>query len=297
MLEPITAPQVQSSVSLVDFKAAEAEGDETSFPSVRLGYRVTIKPVHGAAAAAAEAKIMSLEFTVLSVEDKAVDGLSTLKATFFTTPEKKLMIAKVEEEEQTSSMDPAASPSQKEKAGEEKECTVLPLLCKWKSIIANKLHKAKSAFRGGCHKMRLHLIRIKGHHRHHHHHSHVKGAKVDGVPHPQDHHEGQVSHHFHHVHRHSFTHTVRRVLHHVFVPIFVGVAAGMTACIIGMVVGQVVVLVWRRLYRGKKGSYISLPQGNESSKGLEEEKGFTDGDDLPGYEDVAVVHIVDEEKE
>lgn len=280
--EPIFAPQVQSEVSFVDFKSANDKEDksESPFKSLRLGYNAVVRTISDPAVSDSS-EVMMLEFTVLRIEDKHVDGADVIKATFFKSPEGELFVSRVEVVPQ-----PAETAHQ---------CDSLPLLCRLRAIIANKVvPKFKNALRG-CHKFRLHMrpAGMMHHHQPHHQLAHVPHRLKVSHKQPVAHHDKpvlleQAPHMTYEPHRHHFMHTLRRVLIHVLVPIFVGIAAGMTASLVGMVVGQLIVLLWRRFFRSKR-QYANVPQGVESvEQENAEEKGLLE-EDLPVYRDVESV--------
>ncbi|KAI9799454.1 MAG: hypothetical protein M1826_005488 [Phylliscum demangeonii] len=288
--EPIYAPQIPASVSLVDFAAAEY-----TFEGVPLGYHLAVKPAP--VMATAETQVLTLDFQVNAVRGQAVDGLPTLKAVFIRTAHNGLRVARVEQL--------AARPSHG-------HCRTLPLLCKWRAILLHNLGRVRSGFRAGCHKMRLptglralhgHLVRLTLRPVPSHSSSSAIAASHDVVashdaamahPHRRPHHH-QYAHghaHGHHGHRqhHRFLRTLQAIALHVIVPILIGVAAGMTAGLLGMVIGRLTVFLWRRFVR-RPSAYVALPL-------VEAEK------DLPGYDDsvdgdhlvTTVIYVDDEEK-
>ena len=319
---PITAVQVASTAD------GGQNNEKEDSPSVPLSTHTTIKSISNAMVlGGGGGEVMTLELRIKAVNEKPVDGLPVVKATFFRTggSNGKLMIARVETIKESH---PTLSPIQQEKTGGAKECTSrFPVLCKWRAIIMHKIHKAKSAFRGCHRRVRLHLMRIAHrlpHHRvhhHQHHNHHNKIQKIDPfaiphlIPHPhksntnthsqtQQPHEMEIStpptHHYYQpphpqVHKHSMIHTIRRIYIHIIVPIFIGIAAGMTASLLGLVIGQLVVVLWRRFYRRSASPYTGISQVDE-----EKERFLDDGETQ--YEDVSTmtnmgvgVHVVEKE--
>jgi hypothetical protein len=265
--QPISAYQVESSASLADYKAS-IEGRE----GLALGYELAIAP------RPENANMVNLHFKVLELNNVFVTGLDSVEMSLIHT-ENKIIIARVDLSPTTRL---GESPSEAEKAGEEKECTTFPLLCKWKSIIREKLAKMRGATKG-CGKQAMRPEPVD-HAVHSDEHSNV------GVPPSHDEH---APHDFHKTHRTGAARIARilkTITVHVLVPVLVGIVAGMAASLLGMIVGQLCVFVWRRFYRGgKKGQYISIQQGeNEAHESVDDaEKELLDDRDLPEYEEVA----------
>ncbi|QDS69578.1 hypothetical protein FKW77_008230 [Venturia effusa] len=145
--------------------------------------------------------------------------------------------------------------------GPPKECHEWPMLCKWRAVIASKLHGLKGGLKGMRH--RCHMGKgIKGGRPHHainrppptnmHHgpNSHHDGAgKMDqhhGPPHHGKPHHGRPHHHGHHK-THRVFHVMGRVLLTVFVPIVLGVAAGMVTYLLGMFLGATIAIIWAKV--------------------------------------------------
>lgn len=151
-----------------------------------------------------------------------------------------------------------ASPSDREKAGEAKECSRLPQLCRIKAAAAAKLAKLKSHFKG-----------CAGH-------RHAGKAAAGGHRHQSNQaaHQGQRPHHHGHGHRHGHAHrakhVIKTILLHVILPILVGVAAGMTASLVGMIIGSLIVSLWRRFYCGDDRGVYDLVGSWDPRFGVEE---------------------------
>jgi len=177
-----------------------------------------------------------------------------------------------------------------------KECHDWPLLCKWRAIIASKLHGFK-----GFKNMKPH-----GCHRGH------KGMKEGGMrpPHaingppstnmhhgPDSHHDGAGAMEFHHGHRrphhgghrhgghrHHRHHKVGRIFHvigrvmlTVFVPILLGVAAGMITYLLGMFIGAMVAFVWTKVRPASRYQAVALSEDDEETpRNSMEKAGFAD---------------------
>jgi len=219
-IETLTAPQITS------------DGKK----DLRLGYELSIKPV--AKSEDDELELIAINFQVVEIADKFVNGLEIVKLSLLKTANGKLMIGSLET---ASTMNPVINPSDSDT-----ECTTL--ICKWRAIITSKLSGLKPT--KGC------------------------GSKTspDQKTHaggPSRKHHG--THHGHHGHDHKhhgvarIFHTLKRFARHILIPILIGVAVCLTASLIGMLVGilagNVVVFLWRAIYRrGQRGLYSKVRQ-------------------------------------
>lgn len=315
--QPILAKQVESDVSLADFRTSEAE-KESAYKAVRLGFVSVVEKTVDAAQNTDKAELMTLEFQVASLEDKPVHGLEKIKVTMLKTKEGQLGIARVD-------LEPAAPEN---RFGQGLRCHAPPILCKLKALMMGGLLRAKMALHRCHHHMRLPVFGFHRHHNMHHHggkpcrHHH---GMHRGMPHsmpglpvvaPMPHLEvipvnvatidDQMHHlhleHPHHHQGHHFTSTVARMVMHILVPVLIGVAAGMTASLVGMIVGQVVVVLWRRFYRRNGGRYSSVTQEEDgsiddgASDGPADEKPFLDEEGLPAYDVNEAVEIVEKKE-
>ena len=213
--------------------------------SVRLGYEMEIARSNWIYPPNVED--ISLTFTVVQVAGKLTTDFDAVELKMVKHSDHRP--ARITALAIKPTADPNASPSEQEKAGEAKECSRLPLLCKWKAILSAKLAQAKN--------------KLHGHKCHHHHKLPDVNAQAgpDGRVNFKAHGHHRHHHHHHHHHRHSF---LKSVVLHVILPIFVGMAAGMTASLLGMVIGQLIVRLWQRFYRGdKKGAYVLVDGQDE----------------------------------
>ncbi|KAH0544611.1 hypothetical protein FGG08_001260 [Glutinoglossum americanum] len=284
---PLSALQLPSSVSLTALStitAASMEEGIMPFVRLRLSYELTVRPKRPIPAQG-NFEILLFKVRILGIEGKPVTGLDTVEMTLLKSPENSLYIVSLDKSEPSHShLYP--SPSEQEKAGEEKECMTLPILCKWKAILGDKLSGVKASLKG-CHKFRpghSKAGKAKG--------GHAKGhsASHSGKPH------GHHTHHAHHNdHRLSkFFRQLRRVAAHILVPIFIGVAAGMTASAIGMAAGLLVVLLWKKFYRGgNRGAYSMVQQSEEYNEDNPRENELHDDKGLPEYEEFIATNEVD----
>lgn len=188
-----------------------------------------------------------------------------------------------------------SSPKENE-SSESKECKDWPLLCKWKSILADKLNHMKTSYTKGCHKGGAagrpfhkppHVSRPP----------HYRPSHDERPPHrahPHHHHGG---HHRHH-RMHGFLHGVMRVVLTVLVPIFVGIAAGMATYLVGMIIGCTVALIWAKVRGRTQDRYVVLAQDEEEGGAdtdkevyLDEKASFP-AEAPPLYDEVAEKEVV-----
>ena len=170
-----------------------------------------------------------------------------------------------------------------------KSCEQWPLLCKWKSMLADKVNGLKSSGRKGCGKFKGKPNEIDGFHGKLPGHlrpgfQHMPHVEEDG-PHGRPHH-GHGHGHGHGRHgkgNHGVQRFFRRAFFTVLLPILVGIFAGTLTYLIGMALGCVIAMVIAKV-RGQD-AYVSLPQDEEQNDGK------TGGDsekevysELPQYE-------------
>ncbi|KAI9845747.1 MAG: hypothetical protein M1837_004580 [Sclerophora amabilis] len=267
--EPITAALVPKVDQSKDIDSSEDEVISAS-TEARLGFELSSisVPVKNP-----DYHVVTLSFRVLQVDTKFIGGLETLEITLYQWPNRRLTLGTIEKRPT-----PAISPSEQGQAGGEKECTSLPLLCKWRAIIAARVRKMKTSFKG-CHKFSSHRTprpsHVDSHHAFRPHHQPAQGR------------------------RHGTFHIIKRIAFQIIVPVFVGIAAGMAASLLGMVVGQCIVFVWRRFYRNKRqGSYVRVADSEEVTDDFPSDEKTGDGEtDLPAYKDAAEPIIPVEKQE
>ncbi|KAI9676097.1 MAG: hypothetical protein M1817_000840 [Caeruleum heppii] len=274
-VEPMSAPQIGSGQSLGEYVTMKHElaamGIDAPMASARLGYALMAqqsRPSHDL-----KDQIISLSFRVVEVGDVFVSGLDRVDLTMIRTDNDELILLNAEKSPVRGDV---SSPAERGHAGEAKECSRFPLLCKWKALAAGKFHGMKSSF-GGCRKSR----------------------PEHQVPPRFRHHQSHGSHHHRRPHRVAFL--LRRVVLHVIVPVLIGIVAGMMASMVGMIVGQLVVLVWRRLSgRSPRVRRETIDDESDAlpaeSKGLLEDAELPEYEEAPQYEDVVAIVIEDEKK-
>jgi hypothetical protein len=163
---------------------------------------------------------------------------------------------------------------------QEKDCNEWPLLCKWKSIVAERIEKMKKMGKG-CHKrphgqhnpMAEETMQGKPPHRFR------PGPSQHHRPHHRPHH---MSHGHHSQHRmHTFA---RRAFFTILIPILVGVFAGTVTYLIGMVLGTLIAMVIAKI-RGQEYQRIALEEdveGGEVEVEVQSEK--QEYAELPAYD-------------
>jgi len=212
-------------------------------------------------------------------------GLDTVEITLLKSHLNMLYIASLDKT--PASHDPFfSSPSAQGEAGEEEECKVFPLLCKWKAILGDKLSGVKASLAKGCHKSRPSHAKAgnsKG--------EHVKGHSTGKPerPHRHGHHHG---HHRGHNMR-KFFHQLKRVAAHIIAPVFIGIAAGMAASLLGMAAGFLAVTLWRKF--GNRTGYSMVHQNEGCSEDYPTENELFDDKGLPEYEEIVAISKQDGE--
>ncbi|KAF2807325.1 uncharacterized protein BDZ99DRAFT_465235 [Mytilinidion resinicola] len=209
-------------------------------------------------------ELLPMTFRITSVETHSV---SPPALTIFLLKDNagRLMIASIQ---------PAPAAIEGSPKEQTKECSKeWPLVCKWKSIVADKFEAIKTKLSKGCHKSKR-----PG--------AHGKHAHRPGRPHHRPHHsENQDGHrpHRHHHHHSKALARARWLLFTIVFPIIVGIFAGALTYIIGMVIGSAIALIWAKIRGVRAGNYESVAQNDEEAvdpKGSDKEV----YSDLPDYE-------------
>ncbi|KAF2822891.1 hypothetical protein CC86DRAFT_356666 [Ophiobolus disseminans] len=166
-------------------------------------------------------------------------------------------------------------------------CNEWPLLCKWKTIVAERIEKMKKMGKP-CHK------RPNGHH---------NPMEQDGMagkpphrfrpgrPHHRPHHG---PHHMGHGH-HRMHRFATRALFTILIPIIIGIFAGTVTYLIGMVLGTLIAIVIAKI-RGQSYQRIALdeedievqPEVNSEKQGYAELPAY---DAPPVYEDAPAAEV------
>lgn len=275
-------PQVPADMSLVDIKA---HSEELAKDALRLTSWAFQAGTSQTVSESGE-EILTIHLQLNALERQSIT-VPDITLTVLKNTDGELMLMKIEEQD-------------KEQV-EKQECEDWPLLCKWKSIIADKLSGFKDfkphfgAFGkapcdgaekeerpDGKHPWKFHGP--PGDHEHKPGHGGPPGWKHHGPPPGWKHHgppgwkhhgpPGKHGHHgpphgwhhgHHHMHHGKFAaamHTVGRVMLTVFVPVLLGVAAGMVTYLLGMMIGAVVAAVYMKI-RGRKTKYQAVALDEE----------------------------------
>lgn len=224
-------------------------------------------------------ELLPMTFQITSIEGKPVDP-PALTINLLKDTNGRLMIASFQ----------TAKAMEVSPIDQDKECKEWPLLCKWKSILADRINGLKSSMGKGCHKhkgnpMTEDTTQGKPPHRFR-----------PGHPHHRPHHKGGHHHHHSHHRLHMF---LRRAFFTVLIPILIGIFAGTLTYLIGMAIGCLLAIVVAKI-RGRS-PYVSVAQEEDPEDG--EERGekevyaeLPDYDAPPVYEEAAEKEVVEETK-
>lgn len=161
-----------------------------------------------------------------------------------------------------------------------KECNEWSLLCKWKSVVADRIARMKTMAKG-CHKgphgpgynpMTEETLEGKPPHRSH-----------PGKPHHGPHHGPHHTGHGHHRHGRAQS-LLRRAFFTVFIPIVIGIFAGTVTYLLGMGIGCLMAMTIAKI-RGQDYQRIALEEDVEEA--IEEAREGSEKQDyaeLPAYE-------------
>jgi hypothetical protein len=217
-------------------------------------------------------ELLPMTFQLTSVEGTAVNP-PALDMNVLKTAEGGLMIASFNE----------AQPTEATPTDQEKECNEWPLLCKWKSIMADRIEKMKKMGGPGCHKRPGNPMEHEG---------------IEGKP-PHRFRPGMKPHHPHHRphhmahHGHRFSTFVRRAFFTIFVPILIGIFAGTLTYLVGMVLGCLIAITIAKV-RGQRYQPIALDE--EDVEEAEERGEKEEYAELPAYEAPPVYEEAAEEE-
>jgi hypothetical protein len=240
-----------------DFRVTQI--DPSSDEPLRLratGYKFSYNPAETVSEEGAE--LLPLTFQIVTVEEVPVD-LPALTINLLKDSEGRLMIASFH----------AAQPTEASPTDDEKECNEWPLLCKWKSILADRIEQMKKMGKG-CHKrphghgrpnpMEEETTVGKPPHR-------FRPGKPHHHPHHRPHHMGHEGHR-HHAH-HRFHMFLRRAFFTILIPILIGIFAGTLTYLIGMALGCLIAIVIAKI-RGQSYQRIALEDDVEDVEDVEE---------------------------
>jgi len=218
-------------------------------------------------------ELLPMKLQIASVENVPVN-LPELTINLLKDTEGRLMIA---------SFDTGRRGEEVLPTDESKECNEWPLLCKWKSLLADRIAKLKKTGKG-CHK-RPHghgyppmmEEAVEGQAPHRPHAGNPPHGPYHG-PHHGPHHMG----HGHHGHGRlpSF---FRRAFFTVLIPVVIGIFAGTVTYLLGMALGCLMAITMAKM-RGQAYQRIALEDevngGEEGEEGSEKEAYA----ELPAYE-------------
>jgi hypothetical protein len=215
-----------------------------------------------------------MTFRITAIESKSVDP-PALTINLLKDVNGRLMIASFQtvKAEEASPIDQA------------KECKEWPLLCKWKSILSDKIDGIKKSGGHGCHKNKGNPMKHETTHGKPPHRFHPGGrptGRPDGRPNGRPHHKSHHNQNGHHGHRHHSHHRMhmflRRAFLTIFVPILIGIFAGTLTYLIGMALGCLIAMIVAKA-RGRS-AYERVEQEDEEET-VREKEVYTD---LPAYE-------------
>ncbi|KAF2714380.1 hypothetical protein K504DRAFT_456605 [Pleomassaria siparia CBS 279.74] len=236
-------------------------------------------------------ELLPMTFRITSIESKSVDP-SALTINMLKDVNGRLMIASFR----------SAKAGEGSPIEQEKECQEWPLLCKWKSILSDKVNGIKGSMGKGCHRNKGNPMAQETTHGKPPHRFHPGGRPAgrpgsNGRPHHHPHHphhQGQNGHHGHRHHSHHRMHMfLRRAFFTIFVPILIGIFAGTLTYLIGMALGCLVAILVAKV-RGRS-VYESVAQ-DEDDEGTEAGADKAAYADLPKY-DAPPVYEESTEKE
>jgi len=208
-------------------------------------------------------ELIRMTFQILAIDNKNTEP-PAVQITVIKDSEGHLMIVSLDTTDAMFSNPMTAS----------KECEEWPLLCKWKSIFADKMQGMKNAVGKGCGRfkgsgshaeMGAPHTKLPGHLRPGFHRPAAPFGQdaPEGPSHRPHHHHG---HHGHHHHGHGGNSGfLRRVFYTMLLPILVGIFAGTLTYLIGMALGCLIAVVIAKV-RGE-GAYVVLAQDEEEQVG------------------------------
>jgi len=271
----LTAPKVPQFPSTVTLNSAVSDPERwLSRPLTMTSWGLAATTVHSAASTGEE--IIKIQLSISALEGKPIKMPYDVVITALKNPEVRLMVLNVELQN-----------------AQNGNCHGMPLLCKWKSMLANIATSVRGKMSKNCQKM--------------HHPAYISAAEQHKAeelkkPHHGPHHhvgehqQGERPHHGHHMHDHHHHHvlnTIARVLLSVFIPLLLGIMAGILTYTVGMLLGTAVAILWMR-FKGRRTNYqpIALDDEEQSDEGLE--KGYLKDE---AYVEAPPVYIEVEAKE
>jgi hypothetical protein len=220
------------------------------------GYKFTFNGAETISEAGTELLPMTLQ--IYSVEGMPVSP-PTLTINVLKNADGRLMIASFQ----------TAQPAADTPISQDKDCNEWPLLCKWRSIMADRLERMKKMGKG-CNK-RPHGNPMK---------EETTVGKPPhkfrpGHPHHRPHHKSHGTHGDHRVQM-----FLRRSFFTIFVPILIGIFAGTVTYIIGMALGCLTAMIFAKI-RGQRYQRIALEEDVEETAVESEKEVYAE---LPAYD-------------
>ncbi|KAF2114094.1 hypothetical protein BDV96DRAFT_495348 [Lophiotrema nucula] len=227
-------------------------------------------------------ELLPMTFRITSIESKAVNP-PALKINLLKDVNGRLMIASFQ-----TAIAEEASP-----IDQDKECKEWPLLCKWKSILADKIDGIKSSVGKGCHKHKSNPMEQET--------THGKPPHTfrPGHPHHRPHHKEHDGHRHHRHHAHHRLHMfLRRAFFTVLIPILIGIFAGTLTYLVGMALGCAIAILIAKVRGYGPYERVALEEEEEAQPVESEKQVFAElpeYDAPPVYEEAAEKEVVDEE--
>jgi hypothetical protein len=211
-------------------------------------------------------ELLPIHFRITSIESRSVK-LPTITINLLKDVRGQLMIASFA----------TVKASEERPIEQDKECKEWPLLCKWRSIFADKVNGMKTSIAKGCHQ---HKGRPMNTMEQETTHGKPPHRFRPGRPHPHHpHHMGKDGHGHHHHRMHMF---FRRAFFTIFIPILIGIFAGTLTYLIGMALGCLVAIILDKYRGGQYEPIIAEYDDEDEEAQLRGEK--EEYAELPGYE-------------
>ncbi|KAF2867453.1 hypothetical protein BDV95DRAFT_502740 [Massariosphaeria phaeospora] len=220
-------------------------------------------------------ELLPMTFQITSIESTPVHP-PAITINILKDTEGRLMIASFE----------AAKSIETSPIEQEKECKEWPLLCKWRSILSDKIHGMKQSMGKGCHKNKGNPMAQEG----------AQGEPEYAVRPDHPHHANHEGHHHHaHHHGHMF---LRRAFFTVLVPILIGIFVGTLTYLVGMALGCLVAILVGRARGQSAYARVALDDNDDDAGDVEaagEKQVYTelpDYDAPPVYEEATEKEVV-----
>ncbi|PSN60003.1 hypothetical protein BS50DRAFT_594134 [Corynespora cassiicola Philippines] len=200
-------------------------------------------------------ELLPMTFRITSIESKPVNP-PALTINLLKDVNGRLMIASFQS---SKAVEVEGSPTE-----QDKECKEWPLLCKWRSILADRINGIKNSVGKGCHKHKGHPTPNP---------TSMDDESTEGKPphtfrpghpHHRPHHFGHKGHHHHRVHM-----FLRRAFFTILIPILIGIFAGTLTYLIGMAIGCLVAILVAKVRGRSPYERIALEDDEEDVENVE----------------------------